>query len=745
MKKQKYNLKPSLILLGLCMWCTAGEAQAQAPELKWATHIGGTGTEISNSLKTDSAGNIYIAGYFGSLTDFDPLGGTNDTISPNGGTDAFVSKMDADGHLIWVRRFGDAGNEQALAVALDDTGNVYVTGFFNNTTDFDPSPAPADTFFLRTNGGNDIFVTKLDANGNFVWATSMGGSSNDRGLAIVADGAGNTYVTGAFNSLTAYFGPDSLLTTRAANGTSASIDAFVCRVNASGDIAWSRKIGGKGADQGSSITTDLYGNIFITGNFVDTSSFGGVMTLNGNGSNNDCFVTRMDTAGNFLWAKGIGGPEGGDRGEGIITDNEGNLYITGGFRGTANFDPNGTYLLTGTPYKHLALDPTAAPVDDIFVAKWDTAGNFIWAKQHGGGLADYGKSVTLDKAGFLHIVGDFSDTIDIDTFTLSSQGSVDVYILKMDTAGHVIWAGNIGGNSLDHSNDIAAGPLGNVYVTGRYQSHLNVDFDPGTGIFPMPSTLNAAGTSGTIDAFVMRLYACINISMPPSIQGPDSICPGSTYVYSVKPVPGAASYEWTFPSGWIISGSGSSRTAIVNNTIGNITLTANGLCDTGSVILQVALAMPGVSINVNGDTLSTAGKSYDSWQWYKDGHAIDSATNPFYIVPDNGHYSVVVTGPNGCTDSASYSINNISVASVSKENHARIYPNPVTDILYIEASGMALVNVKGLDGRILLQHRLSGKQDKIDISGLIPGIYLVEIAGHSGEQLLLEKLVKTGR
>ncbi len=751
MSIQKYKLKPGVILALSCLLGFSVQSQAQAPDLMWATNIGGTGTEISNDIAIDPAGNMYIAGYFASdAIDFDPLGGTGVILSTKGGDDGFISKMDPNGHLVWVKQIGNtgtSGTEAVLAIALDDTGNVYVTGYFNGTADFDPGTGAADTFFMTrtgTSNNNDIFVLKLDNNGNFVWAVSMGGTGNERGLAMDVDRAGNVYVAGAFNTPSpgAFFGTvDTLITTRNAAGTSNSVDAFICRVNASGDISWVKQIGGYGADALNGVVADDYGNVFITGGFVDTARFGDAYTLIGNpGNNQDGYVARMDAAtGNFIWIHGIGGPEGGDRGEKIVTDNMGHIYITGAFRGTANFDPNGSYPLTATPNKVVG----GQEVDDIFVAKWDTAGNFIWTNSWGGGTADYGQDLVLDGIGNIYVVCDYGDTVDFGNFNLASLGN-DVAILKLDTAGSLQWAGGVGGNSFDHVYGVAADGLGNVYITGRYQSHLNTDFDPGPGVFPMPTTMNAAGTSGTIDMFVMRLYACVNVAGV-TINGPDSICPGNTYTYAVGPVPGAVSYEWDFPASWTVSGSGNSMTVTVDDNTGNVSVSVNGLCDTALIDMPVVLSMPPLQITVDENILGTISDAYLSWQWYKDGASIDGATDPTYTVLENATYSVVVTGPDGCTDSAAYTVTNVSVSELSGAGDIRVYPNPATGVVHIDAAGMASVSVKGLDGRTLLLHKATGNRDIIDISGLIPGIYFLEITDHSGAQIGLEKLVKTAR
>ena len=171
----------------------------------WAATAGGEG-EGGPAIAIDNAGNAYIAGAFAGTYDFNPGAAVNN-LSSQGGTDIFVQKLAANGNFIWVRQMtGSTSYENAYNLALDAGGNIFVTGDFLNTVDFDPGAA---VYNLTSFGNYDIFVCKLDNNGNFLWAKQMGGAGIEQGLAVATDLAGNVYTTGNFRG-TGDFDPGDL-------------------------------------------------------------------------------------------------------------------------------------------------------------------------------------------------------------------------------------------------------------------------------------------------------------------------------------------------------------------------------------------------------------------------------------------------------------------------------------------------------------------------------------------------------
>ncbi len=459
----------------------------------WAKAMGGTGWEKGQGIVVDTAGHVYTTGWFRGTTDFDPGAGAFNLTSESlySSADVFVQKLSPSPPGVVfesAERIGGTGNDQGHDAAVDTSGNVYTTGFFEGTTDFDPG---AGTFNLTSMGGNDIFVQKLDASDNFVWAKAMGGTSNDGGHDTAVDPSGNVYTTGAFQG-TVDFDPGA----GTFNLTSAgSNDIFVSKLDASGNFAWAKAMGGTGStgsDVGLAIAVDAPGNVYTTGYFNGTADFdpgAGVSNLTSAG-NRDIFISKLDASGNFMWAKAMGGTSS-DVGYDFAVDTSGNVYITGSFQGTVDFDPGaGTATLT------------SAGDRDVFIQKLDASGNFTWAKQIGDTSSDAGLSITVDALGNVYTTGFFEGATDFDpgagTFNLTSAGNWDIFIQKLDASGNFLWAKRMGGTLFDSGDSIAVDASGNAYTTGSFSG--TTDFDPGAGTFNLTS-------AGSADIFVSQLDA----------------------------------------------------------------------------------------------------------------------------------------------------------------------------------------------------------------------------------------------
>ena len=308
-------------------------------------------------------------------------------------------------------------------VALDGSGNVYTAGLFAGTADFDPG---AGAFNLASAGFNDIFVSKLDNAGNFVWAKQMGGPSNDQAFGVALDASGNVYTAGNFEA-TADFDPGA----SAFNLTSAGFkDIFVSRLDSAGNFVWAKQMGGPGVDRVLGVALDGSGNVYTAGVFRGTADFdpgAGVFNLTSAGEQ-DIFVSKLDSAGNFVWAKQMGGT-GFDEARAVAVDGSGDVYTAGFFFGTADFDPG-----VG------AFNLTSAGSADIFVSKLDSAGNFVLAVRMGGPSPENDRAlgVAVDANGSVLTTGLFFGTADFDpgagTFNLSSAGSADIFVSKLATA-----------------------------------------------------------------------------------------------------------------------------------------------------------------------------------------------------------------------------------------------------------------------------------------------------------------------
>ena len=338
---------------------------------------------------------------------------------------------------LWVKQAGGTDYDFGHSIAVDANGNNYVTGSFSGSSTF-------GTTTLTSSGDKDIFVAKIDHNGNWLWANQAGGISYDYGRGIAVDDNGNSYITGEFEE-SATFGTTTLT-------SSGSYDIFVAKLDSSGNWLWAKQAWGIGEDVGFSIAVDAKGNSYITGVFMESANFG-TTTLTSSGDY-DIFVAKLDINSNWLWAKQAGGTDD-DYGNGIAVDANGNSYVTGYFSESATF---GTTTLT------------SSGDIDIFVAKLDSSGNWLWANQAGGTNCDYGHGIAVDDNGNSYIIGNFLESANFGITTLTSSGYYDIFVAKLDINGNWLWAKQAGGTSYDFGNSIAVDTNRNVYVTGFFYS-----------------------------------------------------------------------------------------------------------------------------------------------------------------------------------------------------------------------------------------------------------------------------------
>ena len=316
----------------------------------WAKTWGGISTDIGYGVAVGGS-DVYVIGAFNYTVDFDPSTTGQENHSSNGSYDVYLSKFDSTGNFLWARTFGGSSSDYGYTVTADGSGNLYLTGAFSGTADFDPSGGLDNH---SSNGGLDVFLSKLDSSGNFLWAKTWGWTDADRGYVVAADGS-DVYVTGYF-SLTVDFDPSGGLDNHSTNG---GYDVFLSKFDSSGSFIWAKTWGWTGADIGYAVAPDGSGNLYVAGHFYDIVDFdpsGGQDNHTSNGFD-DVFLSKFDSLGDHQWTNTWGGISS-DSGY-FVTVGGSDVFVTGYFNVTVDFDPG-----TGVD------NHTSNGSNDVFLSKF---------------------------------------------------------------------------------------------------------------------------------------------------------------------------------------------------------------------------------------------------------------------------------------------------------------------------------------------------------------------------------------
>ena len=495
--------------IGVILFLTAIiTLQSQTPKLQWVRQIGGIYDDNATSITVDSYGNTYIAGNFTGTTDFDPGPGTYN-LHASSSNQAYICKLDKEGSFLWAIPIKGTESTYANSIAMDGLGNIYVTGYFTGTTDFDPSTL---TYNLTNESTSNvsIFIAKYTKSGNFLWAKSIEGNQNGTvPNSIAVDRFGNACIVGNFQGIVDFDPSDNVFNLTRFDGP----DIFVLKLATDGTFMWAKQFmssGNPSKNSGNSIAVDTLGNIYTSGVYNSTTDFDPgskqyLLTFNGSASS---FISKLDIEGNFVSVIGFHGLNF-YKGKTLAVDDAGNMYATGGFGGPAEFDPGPDTVILNT-----------SGLEDIFVVKIDSAGKFDWAKRMGGSQTDYATSIAIDRWGNVFTTGLFTGIADFDpgpiTYTLISPITTNVFISKLSTQGNFLWAAQLGESNI---SSIAFDPSGSIHIAGTI---FGVgDFDPGKGILYLAS-------EGTSDIFVEEIREVYVDTKEPVPASPLSVYPNPT-------------------------------------------------------------------------------------------------------------------------------------------------------------------------------------------------------------------------
>ncbi|MCP4135095.1 MAG: hypothetical protein GY754_29235, partial [bacterium] len=372
----------------------------------------------------DNNGNAYVVGY---------TSGVLESGATAQGYDIFIIKFNPAGEQEWVRQPGSSGYERTEAVAIDNDGYIYITGY--TTGELVPGSQV---------GGMDIFLIKYDSLGNSVWKKQFGTSETDRGNNVAVDNNGSVYVTGYTNGV---------LYNDSEKGS--GDDIILVKYTTSGTPVWIRQIGSSAEDHGYGLTTDSSGNIYITGRTKGS--------LNGNpyAGSSDIFLTKFNSSGDRSWTDQFG-TSGSDEGKGVAVDKSGNIFITG--QSAGNLDGN----------SNLEFG-----YSDIFLSRYNSSGKRQWTKMTGSTKIDSSNDITIDSNDFIYISGSTEGNM----YGISA-GNNDLFLAKYNQSGGIDWSKQLGSSGHDNPRGIACFRSDYIYITGYTQGNLDGNSPtPGRDIF----------------------------------------------------------------------------------------------------------------------------------------------------------------------------------------------------------------------------------------------------------------------
>ena len=744
--------------------------------LVWGHNIGGLKDSGGYDVANDDEGNVYITGNFSATVDFDPGAGTL-TRTAIKESDIFVAKYDSTGQVIWVVTAGGQTWDQARALALDATGNIYVVGEFHQTVDFNPGPG---VFNLEAAGFQDAFIWKLGPDGSFIWAKKFSGSISDIPFFIVINSAGTMMIGGVFGESTD-FDPSDNTQIHTVHGR---WDAFVTFLNLDGEYLSSHTYGGAELDFVYMASVDQDDAFVVTGTFndsIDIDPGPAVQYLTSKGSN-DVFIIKYNPDGSLQWGHAIG-KVGYDNGQSIVTDNSNNILVVGDNQ-NGNFD--------------LDPGPGVAPINTsgAFLVKLAPDGSYLWGKGFSGSI-EGSAELRVDSLQNIYLMCN-SEGLSVNPASpntwLHSRGQTDSYIIKLTPGGDFIWANQFKGDAYSYGYGLSL-YKNDIYTIGHFGD--NLDFDPSLEVL-----LEETQDPQTSNIYLLKIRQCpakydtLYISACDQYISPDdgtvwnttgtyhrqlisyegcdslvtvhlTILPQSALQVDVE-----ACNTFTAPDGnptITISGTieeiytnvgGCDSTVIYNVTIHhdqtasysqhacNSYTTPDGLYTwTSSGVYQYILpALNGCDSLITADiTITTldltvletptsllANQPGATYQWMdcNSDNAIAGATSQEFYPTVNGNYAVIIAS-NDCIDtSACILFSTVSTDENLFERSVHIYPNPAKDYLHIDMNGtypVVHVEIEDMYGRQVYRQLFYTGDDPVVNTSLPDGVYVVHV------------------
>lgn len=749
------------------------------PAFDWVKNIGGTGTDVGNEITSDSDGNVIVCGRFETTMDADPGTGTTSLVSA-GGFDMVVIKFDPTGQFIWAKRVGGTGYDEFTNVECDASGNVILVGYFEGTVDLDPN---AGVNSVTTQGTSDLYVLKLSPEGETMWMHEINGTSGESTGGLSVTGSGHIFVSGGFNGTTnfsssvslisagendayvmklnpdgtlnwvkqiggtsfdyawdldTYTNGDVVLAGRfrdvvdfnpgdgTSNSTSAGTnDAFVVKLNSSGDYVWHNTFGGTGFDEVWAVATDLNNNTFTYGYFsgtADLAAGSAVQNFTSNGTD-DLFIQKYDPSGSMLWVKAFGGSEL-ENSYDIATDGNGKVVVIGDYFNTVDFDPGaGTFNLTSLGN------------NDIFMLRLDADGNFDWAQSTGAAFSQAGYALYINTNNDILATGTFSNLVDFNPGpgnTATNANLFNIFVLKYLDACQLPSLTSVNPSEQIICEGSSVNIAINGILNGANTWAIYAGDCSGTAVVTTTTTEATFTPVGGETYFIRGQGGCvtsgsstcveINLTTNSSylINENATVCPGETYSFpdgSTQVIVESLSYESEFQT---LGGCDS----IINTFIDVVYLPNEIETTDSSIVILDYNAKSGVEIQ---------------WIDCNTNLPIEGETGPEFLFSGSGSLAVTLTNDNCTTTSECFTITGVEY---SKFLGVEVYPNPFKDLLnFRQLESGSLVEFYSVDGRLVHQQIYTGTSMNLSGEEMLPsGIYIVKISHSKG--MVIRSVVK---
>lgn len=668
----------------------------QAQRITWIKTLGGPSFDMVEQLHVGADGSCNLIGTFSDSLD---VGGI--ILQSIGSYDVFTARFNSKGNVTTAASHGGLDADEGRSIVVDNKGNTYYAGAF-----IDVAVIAGEQIESIDPSSVDMFVVKISKEGLLQWVKVFGSPTYDEGApSLAVDSTGNVYVAGGIGGA-GLFGTKKYT-------SAGKLDAFVAKLNASGEVQW--VVGAGSADNDQTLHVHVTPNgdrVYAVGNFIGLVNFGS-NTIESFANRTDFFVRALNASGQPLWCKRIGSSEP-DFQIGANTTADGKLLLTGTMRLTTTFDT-----------KTLKADGENDP--DVFVAKVNRDGDFELLRRYGSIFEETASCIVADTKGNMFVGGSFDSTTILETFQQESYGASDGFVMRLLSNGDVDWVKTFGGPYEDAVTGVGIDAKGIPYVAGVFETYAFFDDIRYDG-------------EGFDDIFLAALDCGPSTQLRPNTNEL-KVCEGMDRPIVARL--GYPSYEWFVNGNKDPEPSFTLKTANLKTGTYTIYCRIKGFdeciknTDTIKVIVTPGLTVPLITRKADELTCSVDLVNY---QWYREGKKISGATSRTIKISGDGNYRVLISDTAGCERwSENFLVGTTSVDDLIEGTSIAVYPNPTSGAFTIAGAEGVEVSVRDVMGRIVTFVGSAAPYQTVELEGAA-GMYVVTLrSGGESRTVLVQK------